>query len=272
MTDKDLKFISFSSGSCGNCYYLGTGEKGLLIDAGVSHRRLAKYLAERGLSPDSFGAVLVTHDHLDHIHFLGTYCKKLSKPVYSTEPVIGALLRHTMTATYIPGCKRIIPAGEGTEILSGVRVRPFVLPHDATQTVGYAIDFEGYKFVIMTDVGKVTQEALELSKAASTVVIESNYDTDMLWNGDYPQELKERVSGGNGHISNEECAEALREIAHEGLEHVFLCHRSDNNNTEPLALRAAGAALLDAGMPEIHLEVLPREYPSKIFTLSKASK
>ena len=179
-----IRFMSLSSGSCGNCYYLGTENGGIVIDAGVSLRRLKKVLAEYDLTMDSFTAVLVTHDHLDHIRHLGSYCKKLSLPVYTAEPIHGALARHTFTAPTIAPCRRILNEGEWNEV-AGMKVRYFVVPHDATQTVGYAIEVAGHKFVIMTDVGRMTDEAVEFARRADTVVVESNYDMDMLMGGPY---------------------------------------------------------------------------------------
>lgn len=261
MTDK-LIFESFSSGSCGNCYYLGDGLDGLLIDAGVSLRRLKKYLEEMGLNYDSFSAVLVTHAHLDHIRHLGSYCKKLCKPAYTTSDIHNCLAHHPFTMDYIASCRRVLPLGSWTEIISGVEVRPFEVPHDANQTVGYSICWRGYRFTIMTDIGRMTDEAVALARESTSVVLESNYDMDMLMSGPYPRELKMRICEGCGHLSNDECASALKRIAHEGLENVFLCHRSENNNTSKLAFDISRRALDKAGFSSIKLRVLPRESPS----------
>ena len=166
-----IKFMSLSSGSCGNCYYLGTENGGIVIDAGVSLRRLKRVLQEYDLTFDSFSAILVTHDHLDHIRHLGSFCKRLGMPVYTTETIHGALARHTFTAPTIAPCRRILEEGEWNEV-AGMKVRYFVVPHDATQTVGYAIEVEGHRFVIMTDVGRMTDEAVEFASEADTVVVE----------------------------------------------------------------------------------------------------
>ena len=190
-----IKFMSLSSGSCGNCYFLGTEHDGIIIDAGVSLRRLKKVLQEYDLDMNSFSAVLVTHDHLDHIRHLGSFCKRLSKPVYTSEVIHKALARHTFTAPTIGPCRKVIAEGEQIEI-AGMKVRYFVVPHDATQTVGYAIEVEGHRFVIMTDVGRMTDEAVEFARKADTVVVESNYDMDMLMGGPYTYELKMRIVQG----------------------------------------------------------------------------
>lgn len=263
-----VRFMSLSSGSCGNCYYLGTETGGIIIDAGVSLRRLKKALQEYELTTDSFSAVLVTHDHLDHIRHLGSFCKRLSKPVYTTQTIHNALARHTFTAATIGPCRRILAEGEWNDV-AGMRVRYFVVPHDATQTVGYAIEVEGHNFVIMTDVGRMTDEAVELARKADSVVVESNYDMDMLMSGPYTYELKMRIVQGCGHLSNDECASAVRRFCHSGLKNIFLCHLSENNNTHDLAYRCSAAALKEAGIEKgaVALRCLPRQYPSQMFIL-----
>ena len=263
-----IRFMSFSSGSCGNCYYLGTEKGGILIDAGVSLRRVKKTLLDAGLTLDSFSAVLVTHDHLDHIRHLGSFCKRLSRPVYTSEQIHRALARHTFTAPTIGPCRKIMNEGQTVEI-SGMKVRYFVVPHDATQTVGYAIEVEGRKFVIMTDVGRMTDEAVEYARQADTVVLESNYDMDMLMSGPYTYELKMRIVQGCGHLSNDECASAIRRFWHPGLRNIFLCHLSENNNTHQLAYQCSLEALQSLGVQKgtIALRCLPRQTPSQMFTL-----
>ena len=263
-----IKFMSLSSGSCGNCYYLGTENGGIIIDAGVSLRRLKSVLQEYDLTMDSFSAVLVTHDHLDHIRHLGSFCKRLHKPVYTSAVIHGALARHTFTAPTIAPCRRVLPEGEAVEI-AGMKVRYFVVPHDATQTVGYAIEVEGRKFVIMTDVGRMTDEAVAFAREADTVVVESNYDMDMLMSGPYTYDLKMRIVQGCGHLSNDECASAIRRFYHPGIKNIFLCHLSENNNTHELAYRCSLEALESMGVKkgEIALRCLPRQIPSQMFTL-----
>ena len=260
--------MSFSSGSCGNCYYFGDEENGVVIDAGVSLRRLKKALEANGLSFESFGAVLVTHDHLDHIRHLGSFCKKLSKPVYATDTLHRSLARHTFTAAHISSCRRVLHEN-GAESVCGMEVRHFVVPHDATQTVGYAINYKGYRLVIMTDLGRMTDEAVEYASEADTVVLESNYDMDMLMGGPYTYDLKMRIVQGNGHLSNDECASAIRRFWHPGLKNIFLCHLSENNNTPELAYRCSSEALAASGAVKgtVSLRCLPRTYPSDLFIL-----
>lgn len=265
-----VKFKSFSSGSCGNCYFLGIFgdegrrcEAGVVIDAGVSPRRLKKEMQSDGLCFDDFSAVLVTHDHADHIRSLGSFCKHIGKPVWATENLHRALSRHYLTRGQTGDYRMILRDGCWNDVVPGrISVRFFVVPHDASETVGYAILLDGFRFVIMTDIGSMTDEALRWARQADTVVIESNYDPDMLRNGPYPPDLQARIRGGHGHLSNPECAEAIREFRHDGLRHIFLCHLSEHNNTPELAYRES----LDAasGIP---LAPLPRQTASPLIVL-----
>ncbi len=278
-----LKFLSLSSGSSGNCYYLTNGKAGLLIDAGVSLRRMKKILNEYGFEMEDPRAILVTHDHLDHIRHLGSYCKRLKLPVYTTQVLHDALSAHTFTRDYIGDCRNVLGAGGPERIPLGPdipeencpSVVSFVVPHDATQTVGYFIEWEGMKFFLMTDAGRVTDEALAYASLADAVVFESNYDTGMLIGGPYPHELKMRICKGNGHLSNDECAQAIRRFWHKGLRNIFLCHLSDNNNTPSLAFASAAQALrqISAGngltaKDVTDLRTLPRSRESILYEIS----
>lgn len=291
-----VQFISLSSGSCGNCYFLVCKETGMgvLIDAGVSFRKMKKTLESYGYGLDNICALFVTHDHFDHIRNLDYFCGKMSRPVYATSVLHNALANHPFAALKATAVRRNLAEGEWNDVdlflpsgsvadgpVDGsffedcpvapetIRVRPFVVPHDATQTVGYAFDFFGCNFVIMTDVGKVTPEALTLASAADSLVIESNYDIQMLIAGPYPKELRDRIVSGHGHLSNDECAEALTRVWHPGLDNIFLCHLSENNNTPELAFAASRDAL-DSVLPDgvsCSLRCLPRRFPSQLFTL-----
>ena len=279
---KTIKFKSFTSGSCGNCYFLGifsedgACEAGVLIDAGFSPRRLKKELAREGLSFDDFSAMLVTHDHNDHIRSLGSYCKHVRKPVWTPPDLSGALTHHFITGEYYGPCRRTLSPGWNDIVPGRIRVQYFPVPHDASCTYGYALLLDGHKFVIMTDIGQMVGQALSFARQADTVVIESNYDPEMLRTGPYPPDLQARIRGGHGHLSNFECAEALRSFAHPGLRNVFLCHLSEHNNTPELAYRTSSNVLrelytlsgtdLQNECPP-RLCPLPRMTPSPLFTL-----
>ncbi len=267
-----VKFLSLSSGSSGNCYFLGNfnGDSclgGLLIDAGVSLKRLKTILSEYGLSTDDFGAVLITHDHMDHIRSLTSYCKKLCKPVWTSGVLAETLLRRTLKLENV-GAAVLKLAPDDWNPVCGFSVRYFVVPHDATQTIGYAVKTGSHRFFIMTDAGRVTDEAVEYAKKADTVVFESNYDVDMLMSGPYTHELKMRIMNGRGHLSNDECAGAVRRFWHPGLRNLFLCHLSGNNNTPRLAYEATAAVLRELQCPgSLSLRPLPRTSPSGLIVL-----
>jgi len=262
-----MKFISFTSGSCGNCYYLGTEEGGMLIDAGASMRKVKKILAERGISLSDCRTILVTHDHLDHIRFLGSFCKYVDCRVFTPARLHRALTIHSFTCDHFPSKSSVLEPGAWNDA-GPFSVRFFDLPHDATQTVGFAVRCEEKLFVLMTDLEHVTDEALQLAKEAETVVIESNYDYDMLMNGPYPQELKRRILQ-EGHLSNDDCAEAVKQFYHEGLRNLFLCHLSGNNNTPQKAYDCTMAALESIGIPKgsVYVRTLERGVASPTITL-----
>lgn len=265
---KTIKFKSLSSGSCGNCYFLGIFdgkdcECSIIIDAGVSTRRLTRELKADGVPTDCIRAILITHNHMDHVRSLGSLCKHLHKPVWSTPTLLNAMAARMTVQGQLNGCRRDLEGGWNEIVPGRIEARYFEVPHDAKQTVGYAIRLDGFNFVIMTDTGRVTAEASELAKEAACVVIESNYDPEMLSHSSYPEELRSRIRNGHGHLSNEECAQAVAGFAHEGLRNVFLCHRSEHNNTAQLAFDCT-RKVLD---PSIRLIVLPRMTASQMFDL-----
>lgn len=284
-------FISLSSGSSGNCYFVGRfrGEEcedGLLVDAGVSFKRLKICLEDAGIPVEKIKAVLITHDHMDHVRSLASYCKKMHVPVWTSEVLASALFQKSYNMEAL-GVTPHILVSDGWNEVAGFAVRYFEVPHDATQTVGYYIriplaevsdagvpsDVPCHRFFIMTDAGRVVDEALAFASEAETVVFESNYDVDMLVRGRYTAELKRRIMNGNGHLSNDECAAAVRNFCNAGLRNLFLCHLSENNNTPRLAYEAVLAALEELcgrgtiKKGAVSLRPLPRTSPSGLIFL-----
>lgn len=268
MAASRIKFKSLSSGSCGNCYCLSLEDADgsnipILIDAGVSPRRCKQYLQGEGIDLADVRGLLVTHDHMDHIRSLGSYCKRCSFPVWVTPVLKEALCHHPMTRDWFASKARTLEEGWNEIVPGRIKAKYFIVPHDATQTVGYAILLDGFKFVIMTDIGRMTKEGIDYSTQADVVVIESNYDLQMLRDGPYPVELQDRICLGGGHLSNAECAQAIKKFIHDGLREVFLCHLSEHNNTPKLALEESREAV--KGTP-VKVVALPRESPSPLFT------
>lgn len=262
-----VHFISLSSGSNGNCYYIGNGEKGILIDVGIGGRSVKKRLALNGIDIDNIRMVLVSHDHFDHIRSLGTFTQRFKKPVYATREVIRALETHYCTRGYMTGCTHaLVPEQEN--VIDDVTIIPFRVPHDAADTVGYYIEFCGERFTFMTDIGAPTDEAVRYARMADHLIVEANYDVDMLMRGPYPPDLKMRIMQGHGHLSNEQMASLLRRSWHEGLRDIYLCHLSENNNTPRLALEAAREVVEEhsQGGKAPSLTALPRRDASELFS------
>ncbi len=264
-----MRFISFSSGSCGICSLLLGPGSGILIDVSVSIRRVKKELEAVGLGMDAISAILVTHDHGDHIRSLGSFCKRVGAPVWTSGTLHDALAYHPFTRDWITPCRQDLEPGVWNPVTADFDVRYFVVPHDATQCLGYAIRCGGELFVLMTDMGHATPESLQWASQATTLVLESNYDVDMLLGGDYPQYLKDRICHGIGHLSNDACAEVIVRSLHPQLRNLFLCHLSGNNNTPQLAYDNAAHALEREGVPPgaIALRVLRRGVASPLLNL-----
>ena len=222
---------TLSSGSQGNCLLLSDGGTHILVDAGISTRRIKTGLAQLELSMDELDGILITHEHTDHISGLATLIKHHTVPLY---------------------------ASPGTEFCIGsCRVTAFATSHDAAQSMDYRIDGSG-SVGILTDTGYVTPEAEEVLPGVGLLVLESNHDVDRLRSGPYPYSLKQRVLGSQGHLSNEDAAAFAARMATCGTECIVLAHLSKENNTPQLAYDAVDRALW-AGGARVRLYVAPRD-------------
>lgn len=263
-----IKFFSLSSGSNGNCYYIGNENTAFLIDSGIGPRTVKKRLQEHGVDINSIEFILVTHDHIDHIKGVGVLSEKYSLPVYATSLLHKSLDNHPCTRCRLSGSVRKCEPHTATRY-KDVEFTPFVVPHDATETVGYHINFNGIKFTFLTDLGEVTQDVIDYCKMSDVIIFESNYDLDMLLEGSYSPELKVRIMQGCGHLSNEQTASAIKRVYHKGLSHIFLCHLSENNNTPAKAYKQVAEALHSIGVnadKDVHLSCLPRREVSDLYT------
>ena len=256
-----LRFISFGSGSSGNCYLIYTENDALIIDAGVGIRMLKKHMRDYGLSLSQVHRILITHDHADHIKSVGSLSHDCHLPVYATKAV-----HHGIDGNYCVAKK--VEAGNRHYIEAGVT--PFAVPHDSSDNVGYMLEAEGTNICLITDAGRVTEEmGLYIGKARN-LIIESNHDLEMLQQGPYPEYLKRRIVSGTGHLSNVLCGEAIARYAGEHLQHVWLCHLSEENNHPELALKTVETVLRSYGMvagKDFGLEVLKRIMPTGMFEL-----
>lgn len=265
-----LNFISFGSGSSGNCYLLYTETDGLLIDAGIGSRNLKKRFKQFGLSVSKIKNILVTHDHADHIKAVGSLSSELGVSVYTTNKVHTGIQRNYCTSRKIPVDKqKDIEKGRAFNV-GEFRVTPFGVPHDSLDCVGYMIEHSGIVFCLMTDIGIVTNEMKKFITRANYLVIEANHDIEMLKSGNYPQNLKDRILSDKGHLSNTSCAEAIIENMSEDLKHIWLCHLSEENNHPELARKTVETILRSHGVivgKDVELDVLKRTFPTGPFEL-----
>ena len=265
-----LKFISFGSGSSGNCYFLATETDALIIDIGVGLRGLRKSCKEYGVSLQKVHHVLVTHDHADHIKSVGSISADFTWPIYATREVHAGINRnYCVTKKVAPELVRYVEKGK-TLTLGDFQVTPFGVPHDSADNVGYFIEAGGTDFCLITDAGMVTDEMKSFISRAHHLVIEANHDEEMVQSGPYPQFLKERILSGTGHLSNRSCGEAVAQNMSEGLKHVWLCHLSEENNHPELARKTVESVLRSYGIvagADLQLEVLKRNSPTGPYEL-----
>ena len=266
-----MRFISFGSGSSGNCYLLYTDTDALFIDAGVGVRALKKYFRDYGLSMSKVKHILITHDHADHIKCVGSLSYDYQLPVYATQIVHDGIDRNYCVSRKVSaGLRRIVQPGN-TFTMGDFIVTPFTVPHDSSDNVGYHIQADGVTFTIITDAGSVTDEMALYINRSNYLVIEANHDIEMLRQGSYPQHLKVRIACPTGHLSNVTCAETIAKNMSEQLRYVWLCHLSAENNHPELARKTVETILRSYGIipgVDFNLTVLKRTMPTGIFELT----
>lgn len=265
-----LKFISFGSGSSGNCYYLATAGDALLVDVGVGIRGLKKACRDYGVSLAGVRHVLITHDHADHIKSVGSFSHDFNVPVYATREVHDGINRnYCITQKIAADMTHYLEKGR-TEQIGEFTVTPFGVPHDSSDNVGYFIEAGDTNICIITDAGNVTDVMKQYIAKARHLIIEANHDTEMIVNGPYPQFLKDRILSQTGHLSNTASATAVAENMSEDLRHVWLCHLSEENNHPELARKTVESILRSYGIAvgtDIVLEVLKRTTPTGPYEL-----
>lgn len=232
-------YYSVASGSSGNCAVWNVGQTTVLIDLGVSVRALNKALHDIDMEISDLSAVLLTHEHTDHIKGLATFVKKYDLPVYATFGTAAAILQKLPQAEKN---LRTFAGGEQFDI-DRLHVQSMPTPHDAADPVAYCIDGGGYQLGYVTDVGFLPDDVQNTISGCDTVVLESNHDVDMLRTGPYPMYLKQRIRGKYGHLSNEDCAQGAAALAQTGTKRLVLAHLSDKNNNPLVALRCTQRAL-----------------------------
>jgi phosphoribosyl 1,2-cyclic phosphodiesterase len=264
-----LSFLSLASGSSGNCYYLGVSGYGILIDAGIGVRMIRKILKEKGFDFEKIDAILVTHDHADHIKALGCLGEKHHIPVYATEKVHEGIDRSRYVEDTLIQSRRTIEK-EQPFTIRDFRIEAFEVPHDSSDSVGFLIEYGSCRFTIATDVGYITDTVSDYLCRANHIVLEANYDEEMLWTGNYPDFLKERVSSKTGHLSNREAADFLATHYRPHMKNIWLCHLSRENNHPELAYKTVNLRMEQEGIRvgrDVMLTVLKRMMPSEVSVL-----
>ena len=229
-----MRFCSIASGSSGNCIYVGSDHTHVLVDAGISGKRIEQGLNTLELTGKDLDAILVTHEHADHIQGLGVMARRYGIPLYMTGGTADYLYR--------TGAAGRIPEGliheivEDEDFTAGdLVIHPFTIPHDAAQPVGYRLTHCGKSVGIATDLGKFTDYIVENLENLEVLLLESNHDVNMLQVGPYPYLLKQRILGDRGHLSNENAGRLLGRVLHDDMKAVFLGHLSQENNFPELA-------------------------------------
>lgn len=272
------------SGSNGNCYYIGNAMRGILIDAGVSVRTIRKRLGDIGIGFENLYGIFVTHDHYDHVKAVSKLSEKHNIPVYTTPAIFEGINRIPHVRPKLYNSRKNITVNEPVH-LGEFTITAFPVSHDATESLGYTIEYRNERFTLATDLGYICENSAEHIRKANFLVIESNFDDEMLENGSYPEFLKRRINCETGHLSNNETAEFLSENYHAGLKHIFLCHLSRQNNTPEKAyettaeklkskgiivVSSASATVANTEVPEaetVKLTVLNRTMPTGEFFL-----
>lgn len=277
----ELEFISFGSGSSGNCSYIGIrGMGGVLIDAGVDFNKVISELERNYIPLEKIAGIIITHDHSDHVRYAYALLRKIpTMKIFCTPRTLtGILRRHNISSRIKDYHKQIF---KEFEFEAGpLTITPFEVSHDGSDNVGFNIRAGEKNFVVATDTGKITERADFYIRMANYLMIEADYDEAMLARSSYPNYLKERIRRDNGHMSNIDTARYLGTAWSDILTDIYLCHLSDNNNTPQLALDTVRDCLLargttvgdgsgssDALKAQVQLSALPRESSSPHYIL-----
>ena len=229
-----MNLCSIASGSSGNCIYTGTDNTGILIDAGISAKRIEQGLAEIDRNINEIKGIFVSHEHSDHIKGLGVLARKHYIPIYGTRGTIEAIKQTSSLGAIDEDLYHVIRGEEEVQI-DDLIVKPFRISHDAAEPVAYRMECGTKSAAVATDLGFYNQDIVDKLQNLDVLLLESNHDTHMLQVGGYPYPLKQRILSDRGHLSNESAGKLLCHLLHDDLKAVFLGHLSKENNYEELA-------------------------------------
>lgn len=262
-----MKLCSIASGSSGNCIFAGSETTGILIDAGISGKRIENALNSIDRKTAELDGIFVTHEHIDHIAGLGVIARRHGIPIYTTRGTYEAVL-HTKSVGKMPE-GLFHPVTPDTDVQIGdLTVHPFSISHDAADPLGYRVENEGKKAAVATDLGFYNDYITEQLQDLDALLLESNHDVRMLEVGSYPYYLKQRILSSRGHLSNESAGQLLCEVLHDNLKHIVLGHLSRENNYPSLAYETVCSEVTMGDNPwksgDFHITVAKREEPGAL--------
>jgi len=264
----EMIFCPLYSGSSGNALFVQYGQTRLLVDAGKSGKMLEEALGMIGVEPDTLDAMLITHEHVDHIAGVGVMARRYKIPVYANEATWLAMEKKV--GKMPEGCRRTFDSSSDF-YLGDLGIAPFRIPHDAAEPVGYRLWGGATSISTATDLGFFPRYIRDTIAGSSLVLLESNHDPDMLMmNEHYSSRLKQRILSNHGHLSNAACAEALLQLVDTGVKNVILGHLSGENNRPELALRTSEARMEQEGIrlgEDLRLDLAWRDRMGSVYTL-----
>lgn len=232
-----MRLCPIASGSSGNCIYVGSDTTHVLIDAGISGKRILEGLNGLDLSISDISGLFITHEHSDHIMSVGMMVRRYGLPLYATKGTADAILRSPAGKNIDPGLIKIVRADEKL-LVGDLFITPFKISHDAADPVAYCLESEGRKASVATDLGIYDEYTVDHLKGSNVVLAEANHDVRMLETGPYPYYLKTRILSDRGHLSNENCGRLVSAMLHDGVKEIILGHLSKENNIPELAYEA----------------------------------
>ncbi len=265
-----MEFCSIASGSSGNCTFIGSGTTSLLIDTGITAKRITGAMQDIDRRPEDLNAILITHEHSDHIQGLGVISRKYHVPIYGTRGTLRAVRGSRSLGSIDPELLHPISADDPF-MVGDIRVQPFAIPHDAAEPVGYRLESGGKAAAVATDMGCYDDYIISNLQGLDLILIESNHDVNMLEVGPYPWPLKQRILGDRGHLSNETAGHLLCDILHDGMKEIILGHLSRENNYDALAYASVCAEINMSQTPyhaeDFDIRVARRDRPLPVLSL-----
>ena len=262
-----LNFCSLYSGSTGNSLFIESENTKVLIDCGVSSKKIENALSHINVQPSSIDAVLVTHEHSDHVQGLGTFSKKFNVPVFANQETIDNMPTQ-IDKIASENIKKFKVYNKFC--IGDLEINPFSIPHDAANPCGFSITKDNNKISIATDIGHMTKKIIEYLEGSEFVLLESNYDPNILKCSSYPFSLKNRILGPTGHLPNELAGKTISYLLKTGLKSAMLGHLSKENNFPELAYKSVVEELINNSYNEssISLSVASRTAPSKVLSFN----